>query len=113
MDILKVVGEKVRLIRKGQGLSQEVLAEKTGLTANYVGLVERGQKQVTLVTLKSIADALGADVAVLFEGCSVTGKKSPAEAEISALNEAARAMGVEDLRALRKMAERLAKKRFI
>jgi len=111
MDILKVVGEKVRLIRKGQGLSQEALAEKTGLTANYVGLVERGQKQVTLVTLKSISDSLGLDIAVLFEGCTAQGKKSPAEAEIIALNEAARSMLTEDLKFLRKMAEKLAKRR--
>jgi len=81
------------------------------LTANYVGLVERGQKQVTLVTLKSISDTLGLDVAVLFEGCTAPGKKSPAEAEITALNEAARSMGIEDLKALRTVGERLAKKR--
>ena len=110
MDILKVVGEKVRLIRKGQGLSQETLAEKTGLTANYVGLVERGQKQVTLVTLKSIADALGVDIAVLFEGCTVEGKKSPTEAEISALNEAVRTMRLEELKAIRKVVELIARR---
>jgi len=48
-------------------------------------------------------------VAVLFE--TVEGKKSPAEAEIIALNEAARSMGIEDLRALRMVGERLVKKR--
>jgi len=112
MDILVAVGERIRLIRKGQGLSQEELAERANLTSSYLGFVERGQKQVTLVTLKSIADALGMDVGILFEGCSVEGKKSPAEAEILMLNEAARSMGsFEDLKAVRKVAERLAKKR--
>jgi len=110
MDILLTVGERIRLIRKGQGLSQEVLAEKAGVSAPYLGFVERGQKQITLVTLKQIADALGVDVAVLFEGCTAKGKKSPAEAEILALNEAARAMVLEDLKFLRKMAEKLAKR---
>ena len=110
MDILKAVGERIRLIRKGQGLSQEELAEKCGLTGNYIGFVERSQKQITLVTLKSIADALGVDIGALFEGSTVKGKKSPIETEISALNEAARRIDLEKLKALRKVAEGLAGK---
>lgn len=110
MDILKAVGERIRIIRKGQGLSQEDLAEKCGLTSNYIGFVERGQKQVTLVTLKSVADALGVDIGALFEGLAVKGKKSPTEIEITALNEAARRIDLEKLKALRKVAEGLAEK---
>lgn len=110
MDILVAVGERIRLIRKSQGLSQEKMAEKTGLSPSYFGFVERGQKQVTLVTLKSIADALGVDIAVLFEGCTFEGKKSTAEAEMAALTKAARGIGLDQLKALRKVAEGLAKK---
>lgn len=110
MDILKTVGERIRLIRKGQGLSQEELAEKCGLSSNYIGFVERGQKQITLVALKSIADALGVDIGALFEGLAVKGKKSPIETEISALTEAARRIDLGKLKALRKVAEGLAEK---
>jgi transcriptional regulator with XRE-family HTH domain len=110
MDILVAVGERIRLLRKGQNLSQEKLSEKAGISAPFLGFVERGQKQVTLVTLKSIADALGVDVAVLFEGCTAKGTKSPTETEILALTNAARTMALEDLKFMRKMAERLAKR---
>jgi len=110
MDILAAVGERIRQIRKGQRLSQEALAEKAGITPAYLGFVERGQKQITLVTLKQISDALGVGMGALFEGLGTKEKKSPAEIEIAAVNTFMRSVGLEDLKALRHVAERLAKK---
>ena len=109
MNILKTVGEKVKVARRAQGISQEKLGELTGLSTNYVGQVERGQRQVALDTLAKITEALGTDLGTIFEDFRATGKKSPTEMEISALNETARYLGIEDLKALRLIAERLAK----
>lgn len=42
-------GHKVRAIRKEKGLSQEALADLSGIDRSYMGHIERGQKNVTLL----------------------------------------------------------------
>ena len=49
----------MRATREEQGISQEALALKAGLHRNYYSDVERGNRNVTHVTLLKIADALG------------------------------------------------------
>jgi hypothetical protein len=61
--------------------------------------------------LAKIVDVLETDLGTLFEDFK-TGKKSPTDAEISSLNEAARRMGIEDLKVLRKVAERFVRTSF-
>jgi len=57
-DILNRFGDKVRLLRKDKNLSQEELAEKAGLHRTYIGMIERGEKNTTLINIEKIADAL-------------------------------------------------------
>lgn len=57
-DILTRFGEKVRLLRKEKNLSQEELAEKAGLHRTYIGMIERAEKNITLINIEKIADAL-------------------------------------------------------
>jgi len=57
-DLLRVLALNVRRLRKGMKLSQEGLAELTGLHRTYVGAVERAERNVTLSTLCSFAVAL-------------------------------------------------------
>ena len=47
-DIAKIVGKRLRSYRTAQGLSQEKLAERAGLHPTYIGLVERGEKNLTI-----------------------------------------------------------------
>jgi len=54
----KHFGDAVRELRKTAGLSQMALAEKAGLTLNYVGEVERGEKMASLETVVRLARAL-------------------------------------------------------
>ncbi len=63
---LKSLGQNLRNSRKEQKLSQEKLAEAVGLSANYIGLIERGEKQPALDTLVDILNALNisADLAL-------------------------------------------------
>jgi transcriptional regulator with XRE-family HTH domain len=58
-DIQKQLGATVRALRKKRKLSQDVLAEKAGLHRAHLGEIERGESNVTLQTLKIIADTLG------------------------------------------------------
>jgi len=53
------LGRVIRAHRKRAGLTQEQLAERAGLHRNYVGLVERGERNVTVDVLARIAAGLG------------------------------------------------------
>ena len=108
VDILKHVGKKIREIRKNRGLSQEALGEKAGLSSNYVGQIERGQKQVTLTTLAKIAESLEIDVSQLFE--ESTSKKVKQEEELSFLIESAKILSLRDLKIVCTLAGALAKR---
>jgi len=62
-----LIGLKIRKLRLGLKLSQEELAERSGTHRNYVGGVERGERNVALVNIIQIARALGVRPATLFE----------------------------------------------
>uniref|UniRef100_UPI004053BA28 helix-turn-helix domain-containing protein n=1 Tax=Paenibacillus sp. FSL H8-0537 TaxID=2921399 RepID=UPI004053BA28 len=53
-------------MRKDQQLSQEQLGELAGLHTNYIGQVERGEKNVTVESLEKIASGLGVSMEDLF-----------------------------------------------
>ncbi|MBW4081452.1 helix-turn-helix domain-containing protein [Paenibacillus sp. S150] len=57
-EVLKLVGARIRALRKGKGLSQEALGEKGGFHFSYIGQIERGEKNVSLLNLQKIAEAL-------------------------------------------------------
>ncbi len=65
--LLEVFGERVRYFRKKQGLSQEKLAEKAGLHRTYIGMIERGEKNITLLNIFKISSALGIEIECLFK----------------------------------------------
>lgn len=52
----------LRQTRLAQGLSQEELAAKAGLHRNYVGSVERNEKNISIDSMERLAIALGLDV---------------------------------------------------
>ncbi len=53
------IGRNIRKYRIEKKMRQEDLAEKTGLSANYIGMVERGEKIPALETFISIVNTLG------------------------------------------------------
>ena len=56
---LKALGDELRARREGRGLSQEKLADLAGLHRNFIGLIERGQRNPTYLTLTAISSKLG------------------------------------------------------
>jgi len=64
-DIQKQVGATVRVWRLKRKMSQDIFAERAGLHRAHVGEIERGEANVTLQTLKIIADTLEIRVAAL------------------------------------------------
>jgi transcriptional regulator with XRE-family HTH domain len=68
-EILIKFGERVREIRKEKGLSQEELSFKAELHRTYIGMIERAEKNITLVNIEKIANALEVSINDLFHDC--------------------------------------------
>lgn len=55
---LKRFGQRVRELRQASGLSQEALAERSGLHRTYVGGIERGERNVGVLNILKLSRAL-------------------------------------------------------
>lgn len=64
-NILEKFGEKLKQLRKVKGLSQEQLAEKANLHRTYIGMIERAEKNITLLNIEKIANALDTKISSL------------------------------------------------
>ncbi|MFL7053230.1 helix-turn-helix domain-containing protein [Vibrio cyclitrophicus] len=71
-SLLLAFGLKVKSLRLEKKLSQEDLAELCALHRTYIGSVERGQRNVSLVNIVKIASALGTTSSLLLEGVEFT-----------------------------------------
>ena len=66
-DYLKLFALRVRALREEQGISQEKLAERAELHRTYIGMVERLERNPSLVCIHKIANGLGVRVTELFQ----------------------------------------------
>lgn len=64
-DLLQIFGERVRSLRTVRGWSQERLALEADLDRSYIGGVERGERNVSLLNIAKIADAMEISVSEL------------------------------------------------
>jgi len=58
MNILITIGNNIRVYRKKLGFSQEGLADVSGVHRTYIGAVERGEKNISALSIAKIAKAL-------------------------------------------------------
>jgi len=65
--ILIEFGDRVRSIRKEKKLSQEDLAFKSDLHRTYIGMIERAEKNITLINIEKIAKGLEVSIIDLFK----------------------------------------------
>ena len=61
-ELIRILSQNLRFLRKQKGLSQENLAELCGIHRTYIGSVEREERNVTLSTLELLANALSVSV---------------------------------------------------
>lgn len=66
-EILKKFGDRVREIRKQKDISQEELAHRADLHRTYIGMIERAEKNITLLNIEKIANALEVSIKDLFD----------------------------------------------
>ncbi len=67
-NLLIQFGHRIRCLRLSLGISQEELAERAGVHRTYVGIIERGEKNITLINASKVANVLGVPMKHLFEG---------------------------------------------
>ncbi|MGB1206323.1 MAG: helix-turn-helix domain-containing protein [Chitinophagales bacterium] len=56
--ILVKFGQRIKKLRKDKGLSQENLAHKAGFHRTYIGMIERAERNITLLNIEKLANTL-------------------------------------------------------
>jgi transcriptional regulator with XRE-family HTH domain len=67
-DVRIRFGKAIRKRRKRLGLSQEEFADRCALDRSYMGGIERGERNVSLVNIRKVAGGLGISLSELFRG---------------------------------------------
>ncbi|WP_297426052.1 helix-turn-helix transcriptional regulator [Clostridium sp.] len=75
-DLSKVIGERIRNLRKEHGLSQEELAYRASLHPTYIGQLERGEKNATIESIEKVTVALNITLEDLFKYLQVSTNES-------------------------------------
>jgi transcriptional regulator with XRE-family HTH domain len=70
MDIRNLVGNNFARIRAERQLTQEVVAERSGFSQQYLSGLERGRRNPTIITLYELACVLGVDINDFFSAKS-------------------------------------------
>ncbi|MCU0445071.1 MAG: helix-turn-helix transcriptional regulator [Microscillaceae bacterium] len=66
-NIILLFAHKIKQERLKRGLSQEEFAELTGFHRTYIGMIERGERNITLTNVEKFANALNLQMKTLFD----------------------------------------------
>ncbi|MBL8598938.1 MAG: helix-turn-helix transcriptional regulator [Devosia sp.] len=80
MDLKEVMAVNVRRIRHDKQMTQEELADRAGLSARYVGAIERSNKSASVTVLGQIAEALGVEASDLLKRPAPSAKRGGSSA---------------------------------
>lgn len=61
----KRIGQRIAEIRKAQGITQQELADRTGIQRNHISRIEQGRYSVGFDTLQLIAEAMGGNIEII------------------------------------------------
>jgi len=65
-DVCKLFGNRIRKLRSHKNWSQEQLAEITAFHRTYIGMIERGERNPSLKSIKRFANAFNISISALF-----------------------------------------------
>jgi transcriptional regulator with XRE-family HTH domain len=68
MEVIKILGKNIKNKRIQKQLSQEAFADLCGLHRTYIGMIERGEKNLTFVNLVKVSKALDVSICELVQG---------------------------------------------
>lgn len=66
-EILIKFGARIKQLRQEKGLTQKQFAQKCGLHKNYIGMIERGERNPSLINIEVIAKGLEVDISKLMK----------------------------------------------
>jgi len=67
VDILSEFGRRMKELRSRSGMTQETLAVRSGLDRSYIGSVERGERNISLLNIETICEAFDIDISYFFD----------------------------------------------
>ncbi|BFT72315.1 helix-turn-helix domain-containing protein [Paenibacillus sp. P36] len=101
-SILTMVGKRIRQIRKLKGYTQEELGEKCGFHFSYIGGVERAEKNISLINIQKLANALEVPVQEFFSYEKTSFRKNTEREDVlTDVNELLLEMKTQDLKKVR------------
>jgi transcriptional regulator with XRE-family HTH domain len=65
-ELLVQFGQHICNLRKKQNLSQEGLAHKSNLHRTHIGMIERAERNITLINIEKLSNGLGVNIDELF-----------------------------------------------
>lgn len=71
------LGRAIKVMRTASGIKQKEIASRTGVTANYVSLVEAGKREPSISFLRQIAKVIGVPVGLFFLWEESSNEESP------------------------------------
>lgn len=98
-DTLTRLGRRIRELRTTNGLSQGKLAELANVNDKFLGEVERGTNNISVLKLGQIANALGVDMAELIDNAH----QADREALLADLTHLAQSASDDDLRTIHRI----------
>ena len=66
-EILVKFGKRIKTLRKEKNWSQETLAEKSGFHRTYIGMIERGERNPSLININIFADTFDLNISELLK----------------------------------------------
>ncbi len=64
--VLERFGQRIRELRKQKEMTQEQLADEASLHNTYIGTVERGEKNISMINIERVVKALGVSLSEFF-----------------------------------------------
>jgi len=107
VDSLKELGKRIRILRRLSDITQAELAERCGLSVNFIALLERGRSAPSFETIERLAVALRVPMAELFEFRNEVSRSGEKERVIRKLT---RIRSGRDLRLIEVLADFLARR---
>jgi transcriptional regulator with XRE-family HTH domain len=110
LETAKKLGRRIKQLRQAKEFTQAELAEETGLSNNFIALLERGRTTPSLKTLEAIAGALDVERAELFRfQVTSSGKKDRKELAIQKLLRKRKPSQLRVLLEIEKLIEKMAR----
>jgi len=72
--LLKEFGDRIRSLRTKKNISQEVLSFETGFHRTYIGMIERGERNISLTNMAVFAKVFGLTISELLDFSSINPK---------------------------------------